>query len=674
MGKSRFTLSGDEYDEDDVGTIQRGRFTLSGLSRKKYLPIAIVAAVALVAILIILLVTGYLYEKPEIYQSKDDSGKDAIYSEDLRKTFPETGSKNIHLMRGKESYFKGYLNDAITEFTEVVESDSDDREKAIALTYIGIIHDDRGEYDMAIEYYRRALRYDRRNSLIYRNMSLAYRHKKEFQKADEVISTALSLEPKNVKNILLSGNILFEQGKYEEAKSRYEEALGINPDNSSALYNMGITLLRLGDEVAAIEYLKRSASVDKIGAIAHLSYSKLGVIFTRHRDYELAEKYLKLAVSVRPGDPIDRYNLGIVYLKLNRHEEALAELIKAEELGKDDAEVLENLGEAYSSLKQYDRSIDVYNRLLAVNKRNVRVLSRIAELYYDKGDLDRAYESYERITFLEPATENARIAYLNMGNILDDAQRFGEAVDQYKRALAINPKDDAVYYNLGIAYKHLGQPERALESWRKANELKPDNPQPLLAIADYYNENKYYENAMEEYQAILRRWPNLQDAHFNLATIYYKKNLMDYARESFQRVIEIDEKNEFGRKALINLGILSSKKGSEEGLEKGFQNIQKALLLKPGDPEALLAMGTLYYKRKMYENAIDTYYQVLQATNDSKLIAEAYSNIGNCHYEQKMYKKAVQAYTRAIEEDPTNEEIRMNRKVAVQAYEEQLQY
>jgi len=149
---------------------------------------------------------------------------------------------------------------------------------------------------------------------------------------------------------------------------------------------------------------------------------------------------------------------------------------------------------------------------------------------------------------------------------------------------------------------------------------------------------------------------------------------MDYARESFQRVIEIDEKNEFGRKALINLGILSSKKGSEEGLEKGFQNIQKALLLKPGDPEALLAMGTLYYKRKMYENAIDTYYQVLQATNDSKLIAEAYSNIGNCHYEQKMYKKAVQAYTRAIEEDPTNEEIRMNRKVAVQAYEEQLQY
>ena len=74
----------------------------------------------------------------------------------------------------------------------------------------------------------------------------------------------------------------------------------------------------------------------------------------------------------------------------------------------------------------------------------------------------------------------------------------------------------------------------------------------------------------------------------------------------------------------------------------------------------------------MYDRAIDTYYQVLKATRESKLIAETYGKIGSCYYEQKMYRKAVQAYARAVEEDPTNEEIRMNRKVAMQAYEEEI--
>lgn len=674
MGKSRFTLTGDEFEEDDLGKIKKSRFLLDETRKKKYLPILIVSSIALVAILVVVLITRFIYKKPELFKpSRSKTGENTIYSDDLRKAVPETGTQNIHLTRGKESYFKGYINDAITEFNEVVESDAPDEEKAIALTYIGIIHDDRGEYNKAIEYYSRALRYDRRNPVIYRNMSLAYRHKREYQKADESISKALSIDPKNVKNILLFGNILFEQEKYKEAKSQYEEALKLSPDNSSALYNMAITLLRLGDEVSAIEYLKRVSAVDKLGKIAHLSYSKLGIIFTQHRDYELAEKYLKLAISVNPNDAIDRYNLGLLYLKQNKNREALEEFLKSEELGKEDGKILENLGEAYSSLKEYDKSLEVFKKMLDINKRNVKVLSRIAEIYYDKGDLEKAYEFYERITFIEPATENARIAYLNMGNILDDAQRSDEAIDAYKRALAISPKDDAVYYNLGIAYKHNGKPELALESWRKAHDLNQDSPRPLMAIADYYYESKHYDFAMDEYQKILRRWPDIQEGHFNLATVYYKKNLLDYSVEEYKRVIEINGNNELARKSYINLGVLFSKREkSEEGLEKGFEHIQKALLLKPGDAEALLALGTLYFKKRMYDRAIDTYYQVLKATADSKLIAETYSRIGSCYYEQKMYRKAVQAFARAVEEDPTNEEIRMNRKVAMQAYEEEL--
>jgi len=127
------------------------------------------------------------------------------------------------------------------------------------------------------------------------------------------------------------------------------------------------------------------------------------------------------------------------------------------------------------------------------------------------------------------------------------------------------------------------------------------------------------------------------------------------------------------RVAYINSALLYPKvHKSEESMEKAVQIMQKALLLKPGDPQALFSMGILYERKKMNDKAIDTFYQAIRATNDSKVIAESYNNIGKCYYKKGMYKKALQSFTRGIEEDPVNEEIRMNRKVAMQAYEEEL--
>ena len=65
----------------------------------------------------------------------------------------------------------------------MVESGAPDRDKAIALTYLGMISDDKGDYDSAEKYFTRALTYDKKNPDIYKNLSMTYRHKKEFDKA-----------------------------------------------------------------------------------------------------------------------------------------------------------------------------------------------------------------------------------------------------------------------------------------------------------------------------------------------------------------------------------------------------------------------------------------------------------------------------------------------------------
>jgi tetratricopeptide (TPR) repeat protein len=74
----------------------------------------------------------------------------------------------------------------------------------------------------------------------------------------------------------------------------------------------------------------------------------------------------------------------------------------------------------------------------------------------------------------------------------------------------------------------------------------------------------------------------------------------------------------------------------------------------------------------MTDRAIDTFYQVIKNTTDSALLAQAYNNIGKTYYKKKEYRKALQSFTRALEETPSSEEIRMNRKAAEQAYENEL--
>ena len=639
-------------------------------NKKTIIILASIAAAALIAVIIIITL---FYDKPKSFMTSGTSSTENDRPvESVEKTLPRE-SANIHIQRGRESFNKRYFNDAVAEFNEVLESDAHDEDKAIALTYLGMISDERGNYTQAIEYYNRALRYNDKGPEIYKNLALAHRRNKEFSLAVENAVKAISLSGRDVSMRLLLGNIYFEMKRYDDAVKQYGEALKYDPNNASLLFNLGAALLKQGDQLSGMEYFKKAAASDRIGEVAFRSYSRLGVMYIEEQNYDTAEQYLRKAAAIRPRDPVVHYNLGIACLRQNKTKEALAELDKARGLGEHDKAVQENIAEAYFSMKEYDKSLETYQTILADDARNVRILARTGELYYEKGELDRAMEAYRRITKIEPASENARIAYLNMGNILDDTEQYDEAIEAYRKALVINSKDDAVYYNLGIACKHAERPELAIDSWRKASELNENNPRALLALADYYYESKLYDLAEKEYQQILQRWPGQQDAHFKMATIYYKRGENEFALKAYKRVIDINAKNDLARKALINTGILISQtRNDARALAESKTSVQKALLMKPGDPEALLSMGTLHFKEEMYDKAIETFYQVIKSTRDASLIAESYNNIGKSYYQKREYKKSLQAFTRAVEEDPSNEEIRINRKTASQAYEEEL--
>lgn len=640
-------------------------------TKHKYIIGILILAVAVLTAIIILVT--FVYKKPGPFTSDSTFSKGGGELIQGSPTISMDQTDNPHLRKAIESYKSGYLANAITEFTDVVESGASDRDKAIALTYLGLIADRKGDYTSALKYFSRAEGYDRNNPEIFLNMARTYRNLKQYDNAIKSAERSAELAPQDVNPLILMGNINYELTRYDDALRYYQQALRISPDNPSLLYNTALALFKKGERFQALEFLKKAAEADRIGEVAYRSYSRLGAEFLESNMFDLAEKYLQQAANMRPQDAVARYNLGVAYLRQGKNSEALKELEEAERLSQNDMGMLEQIGESFFSMKEYDRSLRSYGKVLETNSRDVKILSRIGEIYYSKGDLERAYDAYRKVTQIQPATENARIAYLNMGNILDDAQRYDEAIKAYESALTIRDNDDLTYYNLGIAYKHSDQAAMAVNSWKKGAQINPDNMKIRLALADYYYERGYADLAEKEYQEIIYKWPSNQEALFKLGTIYHKhKNYAD-AKKAYNKVIEADENTEMARKSMINLAIITSAdKPDEASMNSSLNLIQKSLLLKQDDADALLALGIIYSRKEMHEKAIEAFYQSIKASRDSKMTAEAYNNIGKNYYQLKQYKKSIQAFASGVEEDPTNEEIRLNRKTATQAYESEI--
>ena len=122
----------------------------------------------------------------------------------------------------------------------------------------------------------------------------------------------------------------------------------------------------------------------------------------------------------------------------------------------------------------------------------------------------------------------------------------------------------------------------------------------MMSIADYYYQKGHIDMAEKTYQDIIYKWKDNEEALFRLGTIYHKQKNHKDAEEAYRKVISLNRNSSFTRSSYINLAmILSSQSKTDEGLNTSMSLLKKALLLKPGDPDALLALGIVYSEKNM---------------------------------------------------------------------------
>lgn len=243
---------------------------------------------------------------------------------------------------------------------------------------------------------------------------------------------------------------------------------------------------------------------------------------------EGAAEQIDYALNLDPTNKELWTRLMAYYLYAGNYEKAIEVGDKAIRLNPDNVELYSYLGSSCYSVKQYDKAIEIYDKALAildstqVDDRS-NLLSGKADVKFAMGDTIAAFALYDQSLDLNPdnpGTLNNYAYFLALSNRdLDKAERMSAKTivedaanptyldtyawvfymrKEYTMAqlyieMAINNEEQPtseLFEHYGYILLANGDKQKALEQWRKAIELKPDNEQLVKQIEKISNENE----------------------------------------------------------------------------------------------------------------------------------------------------------------------------------------
>jgi tetratricopeptide (TPR) repeat protein len=181
---------------------------------------------------------------------------------------------------------------------------------------------------------------------------------------------------------------LFNDWNLAEAEASFKRAIDLKPDYETAHHWYALMLAVAGRFPEAIDRIKRAQA---IAPVSHIITKDAGLIHYYAGQYDLALAECQKALDLSPDFYPAHAALGDIYLQLGRREDALAELLKANQL---DGRLLTKaaLGYGYAVSGQKEKALAVLNELRKESGDRPVPALYLALLYAGLGQKDAAFK------------------------------------------------------------------------------------------------------------------------------------------------------------------------------------------------------------------------------------------------------------------------------------------
>jgi len=120
------------------------------------------------------------------------------------------------------------------------------------------------------------------------------------------------------------------------------------------------------------------------------------------------------------------------------------------------------------------------------------------------------------------------------------SKNFDTAISEMLKVAQMDERISGPWVNIGVAYKELGNMEKAKTAFQKALSINPNNPYALNELAILNREDGKFDQAEKLYIQALSTYPDYENAHLNLAIlcdVYLRK--IDCALDHYQKYLNI---------------------------------------------------------------------------------------------------------------------------------------
>jgi tetratricopeptide (TPR) repeat protein len=469
--------------------------------------------------------------------------------------------------------------------------------------------------------------------------------------AEASFRTVIRLTPKAAMGYNNLGVLLAKLGRYKEAAAHFHEAHVREARNFTALLGLGSSLVALRQYDEAVIYLqkawdvrpgdfqtgyewahalfdaKRPAAAKKVlnqisapqetdSAVKY--YSLAGAVAESLHDAAAAARYYRQAYAMSPGSydiylalleasllsgtanpgavpsadaasrdalPAPPQNLsaaqnlalGLLFLSHDAYQDAIPRLEQT--LQQDDSNEMAtlNLALAYKNVGKSAAAIELTRRTIE-KKPSGALYNMLAELEEGSGQYVEAVQNYQRAVELEPTNENY---YFDLGMEYLSHFTFGPALEVYRVGTQKFPDSSREF--LGLAFSHYAVREypAAADSFTKALEIDPDSP----AVLKSWN-TVLSSLSPADWEKILPRLSRLAAAHPQSADLAFC-----YGAALFR--------SEFA-------------KGPKSALDRPQTLLEKAIKLRPDFAAARLELAGLYAAEKQDQKAVDEYLEAIR--------------------------------------------------------------
>jgi predicted O-linked N-acetylglucosamine transferase (SPINDLY family) len=227
---------------------------------------------------------------------------------------------------------------------------------------------------------------------------------------------------------------------------------------------------------------------------------------------------------------------------------------------------------------------------------------------------------------------------INLANVLQQKHRFDEAIDLYRRALAVRPDHPEAHYNLGRALQEKCDLDAAMEAYRAAIALNPKNADAFNNLGNALKNKGRAAEAIAAYQRALSLRADFPEVYYNLGKTFHDTGQSEQEIAAYRHALALRPQYP---EAFNNLGnVLESTGHADEAIGA----YRQAVASQSRFPEAYNNLGNVLLETGKIDQAIDAYRQALSQRPD---YAEAHNNLGNALKDSGRLDEALECYRRA---------------------------